>query len=156
MDDFEKAYLIAVNFLSYRPRSEKETRDKLKLKNIQQELIEKVIGKLKEQKFIEDAEFARMWISHRLKLSPKSKRILKMELLQKGIDLETIEKALEVNRGEEGDDSQQARKLVEQKIGKYKGMPKQEIYQKLGGFLGRRGFNWETIKKAIDAELNRD
>lgn len=150
MDDFEKFYLIAVNYLSYRPRSEKEVRDKLKLKNAPPEIIEKVIETLKQQKFINDEEFARMWTSHRLKLSPKSKRVIKMELLQKGIDAEIIEKKLSGNDGEEVDDLEQAKKLVENKIDRYKNLPKQEIYQKLGGFLARRGFSWGTIKAAID------
>ena len=33
MEDFEKFYNLALRFLSYRPRSEKEVRDRLKIKN---------------------------------------------------------------------------------------------------------------------------
>jgi len=29
--------------------------------------------------------------------------------------------------------------------------PRQEIYNKVGSFLARRGFDWGTIKKAIDS-----
>lgn len=150
MEDFEKFYLIAVKYLSYRPRSEKEVREKLKLKNTPPEITEKIINTLKQQKFINDEEFARMWTSHRLKLSPKSKRIIKMELLQKGIDNEIIEKTLSGNQDEKIDDLEQAKKLAESRIERYKNLPKQEIYQKLGGFLARRGFSWGTIKAAID------
>lgn len=150
MEDFEKFYFIAVNYLSYRPRSEKEVRDKLKLKNTPQEITDKIIDKLKEQKFINDAEFARMWTANRIKINPKSKRVIKMELLQKGVDSEIIEKVLTGNPDEEVNDRVQARKLVEARFSRYKHLPKQEIYQKLGGFLGRRGFGWSTIKDAID------
>ena len=50
-------------------------------------------------------------------------------------------------------DLEMAKKLAEKKMPKYKDLPKQEIYQKLGGFLARKGFNWDTIKKAIDDAL---
>ena len=49
-----------------------------------------------------------------------------------------------------------AKGLVSKKIERYRHLPKQELYQKLGGFLGRKGFDWETIKKAIEFELKSD
>ena len=51
-------------------------------------------------------------------------------------------------------DLESAKKLVEKKFSKYKNMEKQEIYQKLGAFLARRGFGWDTIKKSIDDSLS--
>lgn len=153
MEEFEKYYLIAANFLSYRPRSEKEIRDKLHQKKAPTEIIEKVISIMKQQKFINDEEFARMWVSHRSKISPKSKRVLKLELLQKGVDPELIEQALAGDEDEPVNDVEQAKKLAQNRLPRYKGLTKQEVYQKLGGFLARRGFNWDTIKEAIDAAL---
>ena len=47
-------------------------------------------------------------------------------------------------------DLESAKKLVEKKIGRLKNLPKQEICEKLGRFLASKGFNWDTIKKAID------
>ena len=156
MEDFEKFYLVAVNYLSYRPRSEKEVRDKLKLKNTPQDITDKIIDKLKEQKFINDAEFARMWTANRIKINPKSKRVIKMELLQKGVDPEIIDKTLTGDADEGVNDLEQAKKLVEARFTRYRHLPKQEIYQKLGGFLGRRGFGWSVIKDAIDEALKME
>ena len=50
MGDFEKFYNKALEFLSYRPRSEKEVRDKLKTKKVELEVIDRIISKLKEKK----------------------------------------------------------------------------------------------------------
>jgi regulatory protein len=153
MNDFEKHFNGAIKFLSFRPRSEKEMRDFLKRKKTPDDILEKIITVLKEKKFLNDKDFTRLWVSQRTTLRPKSKGVIKMELLQKGIDPEIIDAAL---TGEDGDgvsDLDQATKLVMSRLSRYKSFPKQEIYQKLGGFLARRGFRWETIKKAIDTAL---
>lgn len=163
MDVFEKFYNKALEFLSYRPRSEKEVRDRLKLKMQKSKLktatqnskvIDEVIEKLKEKKFIDDEQFARLWIESRLRLKPRSTRLIKLELKQKGIDPETINNLqLTIDN-----DLESAKKLVEKKIGRFRnkfGMTREETYQKLGRYLASKGFNWDTIKKSIDEILNK-
>ena len=111
MDDFEKFYNSSLKFLSYRPRSEKEVRNKLKTlikrhsgeqsefridsgvanapENDRAEtVIEKIISKLKKQNFINDEEFAKGWIENRIRFKPRSLRLIKLELKQKGISEE--------------------------------------------------------------------
>lgn len=154
MDDFEKYYIKAAHFLKYRPRSVKEVRDKLKEKKASPEIIERIIATLTEQKFLNDREFARLWVRQRIFLKPKSKRIIALELRQKGIDKEVIEEVLlDPGEDQEVNDLSQAKKLVSSKIHKYKGFQRQEVYQKLGGFLARRGFSWDTIRQSIDEAL---
>jgi len=152
MDDFVKFYNLAANFLSFRGRSEKEVRDKLNKANAPDEILEKVIDKLKQQKFINDLQFAEDWVRSRTTYRLKSKRIIKTELLKKGVAEEIINRVLEGENSEEKklDDFEQAKKLVEGRIERYKGLAKFEVYRKLGGFLGRRGFDWETARRAID------
>jgi len=186
--NFEKVYNSALKFLSYRPRSEKEVREKLKalmkrhsgsfggefrasnrLSRIDsgvvplsetpqndsvETTIEKIIAKLKEQKFINDEEFTKSWIENRIRFKPRSLRLIKIELKQKGIDSETIDSLqLTVNS-----DLEQAKKLVEKSITRFRnkfGMTREEIYQKLGRFLASKGFDWDTIKKSIDEVLGK-
>lgn len=171
MGNFEKFYNKALEFLSYRTRSEKEVRDRLQLKiqksklkssaqNSKLEtddmgpLIENIIAKLKEKKFINDEEFAKGWIESRLRFKPRSARLIKMELKQKGIDPEIINN-LELTID---NDLESAKKLVEKKMGRSRnkfGMTRNEIYQKLGRYLASKGFNWDTIKKSIDGILDK-
>ncbi len=158
MDDFEKYLNKAFHFLSYRPRSEKEIRDKLSMKKAPHEIIERVIASLKEHKFLDDEKYAKWFIENRLRFNPKGQRILKMELKQKGIDREIIDQAIDnLSKDEEGEvpnnDLESARKHVEKKMPRYKDLEKQEIYQKLGAYLARRGFGWDIIKKSIDDGL---
>ncbi len=165
MDEFDRYYRKAINFLSYRARSIKEVQENLE-KTLQKrklpvestedhkKIILEVIDKLIIQKFLDDTQFALWWIEQRARNKPKSKMVLRMELKQKGVSQEIITAALSNEELEAViDDLSQARKLVEKKIERYKDLPRNDIYKKLGGYLGRRGFSWEVIKRSIDENL---
>ncbi len=159
--DFEKFYNYALRFLSYRPRSEKEVRDRLKIKyqklNIKDFslIIDKIIQKLKEYNFINDLEFAKKWIGERMRLKPRSLRLIKIELRRKGISKEIVESILHDSQLMIQNDLEQARKLAEKRIGRLGSLTKDKIYEKLGRYLASKGFNWDTIKKSIDEILSK-
>lgn len=157
MDDREKLqkYLdLAYRYLMIRNRSEKELRDYLGGKNIPQEIIDTIIRKLYEQKFLDDEKFARSWILFRARLKPKGRYALQMELRQKGISQEIIEKVFSETDDELPDEVTQAKGLIASRIKRLEGESRQVIYQKVGAFLGRRGYSWEVAKKAIDSYLS--
>ncbi|MBI2035038.1 MAG: regulatory protein RecX [Candidatus Levybacteria bacterium] len=159
MDPFEAAYNRALRFLSYRQRSEKEVSDHLlnkfprsKRTAVDPQIVDNVIVKLKGLGFINDEEFGRMWIESRNRSKPRSKRLLRLELKQKGITEEIIDR-LTTDGQRQSTDLELARKIVSKKISKLGNLDKQKIYKKLGGMLARRGFDWETIKRVIDEML---
>lgn len=165
MDLFEKYYNKALRFLSFRPRSEKEVRENLnkksrsqrtKTEQVAQQVIDQVIDKLKQQKFLGDEEFAKWWIEQRTKFSPRGLRLIKMELKNKGVDHEIIEKSIYDLRFTINDDLERAKELARRKLSRYKTLNKQDLYQKLGGFLARRGFDWDTIKQSIDEVIREE
>lgn len=150
----EKTHKYLANcyrFLTIRNRSEKEIRDYLLKKHAELEIIETIIERLKKQKFLDDESFARAWIVSRARLKPKGKQLLKIELQQKGIAKEIIETVLNEINEELPDEVTQAKKLIARRMEKLGQQPRQEIYNKVGSFLARRGFKWEVIKKAIDS-----
>ena len=172
MGNFEKFYNSALRFLSYRPRSEKEVIDRLKIKYQKSNIkdltlvIDKVIQKLKEKKFVNDEEFAKLWIESRLRFKPRSIRLIKIELKQKGIDDELIDRLIHNSEFIIHNDLEQAKRLVEKRITRFRnpsaslrasefGMTREEIYQKLGRYLASKGFNWDIIKKSIDESLDK-
>lgn len=166
MDEFDRYYLKAIHFLSFRSRSIKEVKENLEktlskrklspeLVEEHKKLIEEVLEKLETQKFLDDTAFAMWWVEQRARNKPKSKMVLRMELKQKGIANDIIAAVLSSEELEAAtDDFSQAKKLVEKKIGKYRDLPRMDIYKKLGGFLGRRGFSWEVAKRSIDEILD--
>lgn len=145
----------ALRYLAYRPRSEKEVRDALIKKKAPASVIDKIIQWLKEKRFINDDEFARWWIEQRARFKPKGARIIKMELMQKGLHYDIIASAFENIEEDSISEEEQVKKIVMKKIGKYSLLPKQEIYKKLGAFLARRGYSWEIIKSSIDDVLSK-
>jgi regulatory protein len=158
MDDhFEQYYLKAVHFLKFRQRSVKEMREYLKKKNASDEVIDRVIAMLSEQKFLNDREFARAWIENRARFRPKGRRIVELELKQKGISKDIIGEVMAEEPTEDvPDETEQLRRLVEQRLPKYKHLERFEVYQKLGAFLARRGYTWDHIKRAIDAVYEKE
>lgn len=153
MDYYEKYLNLAYYYLSIRNRSEKEMQAYLSKKKATPEIIEKIISSLKEKKFLNDEMFAKSWILSRARLKPKGKALLKIELKQKGVANDVIIKVLAEVQEEIPDELVQAKRLITKKMERMLGKPREEIYAKVGGFLARRGFNWDIIKKAIDDSL---
>ena len=145
-DRLGKAQEQIYRFLSYRPRSEKEIYDYLGKKKLKDEEKEKIIKKLKEEKLIDDLEFARWFLEQRQTFRPKGSYALRQELRQKGIGEKIIDQVLP-NREEELSLAEKALVKAEKKYASFLGREKKE---KLMAYLRRRGFSWEAVKKAVD------
>lgn len=150
MDLFEKYYTSAIYYLTRRPRSIREVRDNLRKKKATEEVITGVIDKLITQKFLNDEVFALWWREQRTRNRAKSDRVIKMELILKGVDKEIIEKVLAITDEVFTTDSEKAKQLLEKRLPKVAHLTKQEQFQKLAGYLGRRGFDYDVIKRTID------
>lgn len=145
-----RAYNRSLRFLSYRPRSTKEVEEYLLKKGYHEETIKTVIKELYDLKFLNDPEFADWWTQQRQTVRPKSKYIIRRELKQKGIDQELTDKTLENAQ----EDFQVAKELYERKKRQFEKYEGDARRQKVAQFLGRRGFNWDIIKKVL--ELRED
>ena len=84
----------AGRFLEARPRSSAEVRRRLSGAGYRDELVEGAIAKLLEFGVLDDQAFARMWVESRDRARPRSERAIRQELIQKGIERETIELVL--------------------------------------------------------------
>lgn|SRR5574341_25426 len=146
--DKEKIKERAYRLLSFRPRSEKELRQKLRLKGAGVRLIEEVVGELKDKGLIDDQKFAASWAESRMANKPMGKFLLKRELLQKGIQKETIEKVVR-DKYAEADEVELARNLLRRKARMYKNPEDVKIKKRMADFLLRRGFSYEVVRQAI-------
>lgn len=148
MSSFEEAFNKVLKFLTYRPRSEKEIRDYLVRKNIDQETQEKIWEKLRHLHLVDDKVFAEWWIGQRSGGRPKGKRVLAMELREKGIDKELSGELLAISR-EPSAEILLAEKVAKKQLAKFKNLPFFEIKKKLYGVLAGRGFDYETIEEVV-------
>lgn len=144
-DSFQKAFDSALNFLSYRPRSEQEVRLNLRRKKVPEDLAEKVIGRLKETKLIDDSSFAEYWRQNRETFSPRGQRAIRMELRRKGVSQDAIEQALP----EKADETESAFRVGSKKAAKIGARDFREFRQKLGGYLVRRGYDYDVVNSVV-------
>ncbi len=140
-----KAYTRALKLLSYRPRSEKEIRDRLSRKQFDSLIIDQVISKLKEDNLLNDVEFATWWAEQRQEFRGKSKYVIKRELSEKGVERETIDTAVTNAK----DDYNTAKEFLQRKSRMFEKYSGDEYRKKVTGFLQRKGFSWDIIQKIL-------
>lgn len=143
-----------------RGRSEKEVRDRLRIKNaelrmkdkeqISELVIESLIEKLKEKGLINDLEFAKAWVEARRKSKQKGKVALKSELIQKGISRDIIEDIFSNESIEESNNEDVlASQALEKKLKAWQSLSEVEFKKKAYEFLSRRGFDYSTISTVV-------
>ena len=153
-DAVEASYLRALNFLSYRPRSQAEVIRNLRKHNTPEDQIEFVLEKLLSNKLVDDEKFAKLWVENRSDFRPRGAYMLRMELLQKGIANNIIDEALE---GIEED--KLAYRAAIKRAERFKNLARVDFRKKLGGFLSRRSFKYEIISDTLSKvweELKED
>lgn len=143
-DSRERALQQALLFLSYRARSEAEIRKNLKKHEIPEGIIEETISRLRQDGLANDDQFARAWVENRTTFRPRSRRMMAMELRQKGLDEETASAALQ-----EVDDEALAYEAAQKKAARFAKLEWQDYRKKLSEFLARRGFPYAVIAPVV-------
>src|SRR5512144_2442801 len=91
----ERTMNRAVKLLAAKPRSTGELRERLLEKSwTNGDIVDTVIAKLKEYKYVDDERFAADLVLSKLRQRPQGKRRLEQGLSQKKLDKEIIEAAL--------------------------------------------------------------
>jgi len=153
-NEFQKALDKTFNFLSFRPRSKKEISDYLSRKKIGDQLGKMIFQKLEDLQMINDLDFTKWWAGQRQTFRPTGKRLLVLELRKKGIAKEIIDRVFE-SLPEEPEE-EQAVKVLSKKERQFKGLPRQAVWKKASGFLLRRGFSYQAVKKAVVIFLKKE
>jgi regulatory protein len=144
-DEIERAYERALNFLSYRPRSEAEVRRNLHKKDIEDIVIQVVIQRLTQAGLLNDREFAQYWVENRLQFKPRGPRALRQELWQKGVPEAIIAGVLE-----KVDEETAARVVAERGARRMTHLVPQDFRRKLSAYMARRGFSFAVIKPLVE------
>lgn len=148
-DQVESAYQRALNYLSYRARSSQEIRRNLLKHQVEDEIIEQVLEKLRRASLVDDRAFAREWIENRVRFKPRGKRALSSELYRKGISERIIAEMLE-----DLDEETLAWKCARQKSRHLQGLEQETFQKKLSGHLNRRGFPYQICREVVSALWN--
>jgi regulatory protein len=151
-DTREQALQYALRLISYRARSERELCQRLEQKGWDQTVIQETLDRLRQNGLLDDLQFAQDWIENRQSFRPRSARLLRQELRQKGLDEQTIQQALK-----ELDEEAAAQALARRQAQRLKGAPARLFHQKLIAHLVRRGFSYElasTVSQNLWEELH--
>ncbi len=143
--NFRDAKNSALKYLSYKLRTEKEVRSKLQEDGFDGDSIEMAIEELNALGYINNKIYVQKYVFDRSKLKPKSKKLIKLELLSKGIQEEIVD---EVLNDWNVDEKSVAEGLVKRKFGKYD-FKDDAIKRKAYMFLHHRGYSHEVIESVI-------
>ena len=144
-DHFHRCLSTAGHYLSYRPRSESEIRERLHQRGFGGDSVEAVLAKLEEQGLVDDTAFARFWKDNRESFSPRSQWLTRLELRQKGVADDIIDQV--VNAVDDDDSAYRAA------LSKARSLPRsdyQSFRHRLGGYLKRRGFSYGVINHTTE------
>lgn len=151
------ARTAALRYLAVRPRTVREIRDALRLKEFPEDVAAETIASLEDARLLDDAAFARSYIRNALSLKPTGRVLLKRKLLLLGVDRVLAEEALEeILEGVSQDDeaARAASSFVARKSAR--GKPDPRLREQLTGYLLRRGYTWAIVERAVKSALKGD
>lgn len=142
-DALEIATQKALHYLEYRQRSEHEIRCHLDKHGVEAGIIEEVLARLRRNDLVNDENFAKQWVENRSAFRPRSRKALAVEMRRRGIDSEAVQAALMEIKDE--DEEKLAYQAAQKQARKLSQLEWSDFRRKLGNFLARRGFSYDTI-----------
>jgi regulatory protein len=155
----------ALNLLSYRARTRRELKTRLRQKGFGAERIDACIDRLEQRGLMDDTAVAAAFVRDRLLHRPRGKARLASELRAKGLDTATASETIDRVFQEEGaSDPHLAREAtaawlrrqgsttVEAIAGGHS-PERDKAKRRLHGYLSRRGFRGEALSAAMDVAV---
>jgi regulatory protein len=143
-DEMERAREKALNYLSFRPRSEAELQSYLLESDFAEATVAEVLHRLREVGLVDDDAFARYWVDNRARFRPRGKRMLVQELRQKDVASDVIETTLA-----EYDEVVAAQHVAEEQARRLAHLPPDVSRRRLWDRMMRRGFSPDIIQEVL-------
>lgn len=149
----ERAVQSALTFLTYRQRSEREVRDRLRQKGYTPAAIEHALARVYGWGYLDDKGFAETWVRNRAEHSPRGRRALEAELRQKGIARDVADAVLEAT---DLDESAAAREVALKRLPSLRTLDSETRKRRLGQYLARRGYGWDVVGPLLRELISDD
>lgn len=147
-EELQKIREAAANLLSYRPRSVKEMEDRLIRKGWEEDAVARVITELLEKGYLDDREFAAVFVRDRVKNKCLGSLALKSELFKTGVSREIIEESVAEIYEAYPPEMLIERLLRKRKISRETSISAKEK-QRLTAMLRRKGFTWDQMEPFV-------
>jgi regulatory protein len=152
-EEKNRIHQYAISYLGLRARTSEELLDYLVGKGFTKDDCLEEVESCKRHGYVNDEAYAGAWIESRKRSRPRGKHLLRLELLNKGIESSTVEaKLLEVLSP--NDEEDMIKSLIEKKLRNTSFETSFELKKKLVPYLQRKGFSLEQIMAVIDRIIN--
>ena len=138
-----------MRLLRYRPRSVAEVRQRLLSVRFTDQEIDKSVATAKAAGLLDDEVFTKVWVEDRLLHHPLSRRAIRQELADKGIDKGIVDAALEKLYPAEKE-KELALSLAEARLARYSSLDHAKRMQRTTSFLIRRGFSFSLARRTAE------
>jgi regulatory protein len=153
-DPAERAREICLQLLAVRPRTRAEMAAALRRRGIPEQVAAGVLDRYDEVGLIDDAAFARAWVTTRHHGRGLARTALAGELRRRGVDPEIVRQAVDGLDGET--EAATARALVERKLRSAYPAHPEALLRRLVGMLARKGYPpglaYRVVKEALAAD----
>ena len=146
-EEKNKAVNRGLKYLTASQKTEKEVREKLGIQDFDQDIIDYAIAYLKDNKYINDDHYAESFINDQLNFNRDGRRKIRTKLYRKGIDMETIDRKISLIDEEVFVDN--ALKVARNRLKAMTYKDEHERDQKIFRFLFYKGYDFDTVKKAV-------
>jgi regulatory protein len=145
---------ICLRALTGAPKTRQQLADLLTTRGVPDDAAETVLDRFTEVGLIDDAAYARAWVSSRQAGRGLARRALSAELRAKGVDAEVVAEAVEAVDDE--DEREAARRLVDRKVAAMRRLDRTTATRRLMGMLARKGYSGglaaAVVREALDAD----
>ena len=137
-----------MRLLRYRPRSVAEVRHRLLSLRFTDQEIDKTVATAKAAGLLDDEVFTKIWVEDRLLHHPLSRRAIRQELGDKGIDKGTVDVATEKLYPAEKE-KEIALNLAQARLARYATLDRDSRMRRTISFLIRRGFSFSLARSVV-------
>lgn len=154
-EHFIKLKQEALQFATYKPRTEKQIVEAMLDRGYTSEESLLAVEFLREFNYLNDANYARMFIADSMIHKPMGERKMREELRKRGVQEFEIDDAL-ANYLPKDSSKDQARQAAEKKLRSLGWKSNDKQKSSLISFLQSRGFSWEIIREVVEELLNKE
>lgn len=147
----QRAKNVLLHQLSRSMKTEHQLRQVLIKREIPEEIADAVILRFTEAQLIDDEAYAKAFVASRIACGGKSKAVMRRELRQKGVSDEISFTALaDIDRDAE---YELALGLAQKRLRALAQYDPEVRRRRLQGFLSRRGFDGDIVRRAMASAL---
>ncbi len=151
-----RARRYAVDYVARRARTVFEVRDALRQRGFAPDVAEQAVDRLISIGYLDDAAYAIRYVESRVRAKGYGPMRIRGELKRRGMDAALIDRAVAPLEASDSP-AEQALRQARLRLPKLRGEPDiRKRRKKLSDFLLRRGFDFDTIQRAVDAALREE